>query len=258
MVNLGDLTVARTVLEPGWHWRRDVQPHVGGEWCQARHVGTVLSGSFGVEYPDGFRVELRPGDVYDIPPNHDGFVLGDEACTVIEWAGIRAFSGFRAGGAGRHLATLLFTDVVDSTPIAGRIGDVAWRELLSSHFEMARTRFEEFAGREINTTGDGLLATFAAPAQALHCAASIGRGAREEGIAIRAGVHVGEVDSVGADVRGVAVHEAARIMGEAGPGEILVSETTRALALGAGFTFEDHGMHVLKGIGETRLFVASE
>jgi class 3 adenylate cyclase len=256
MVELGDLTVARTVLEPGWRWSHDVRPNVGGDWCQARHVGTVLSGAFAVEFPDGSRAELVPGDVYDIAPGHDGFTLGDEACTLIEWAGIRAFSGFRAGASGRQLVTLLMTDVVESTLMVARIGDVAWREVLSSHFEMARSQLEEFGGREINTTGDGMLATFDGPAQALQCAPAIGRRANEDGLQIRAAVHVGEVEAVGGDIRGVAVHETARIMAEAAPDEVLVSEITRTLGSAAGLRFEDRGVHLLKGIGEARLFAA--
>ena len=254
MVELGDLTVARTVLEPGWRWSKDVRPHVGGEWCQARHVGVVLSGQFAVEYPDGSRTAVAPDDVYDIAPGHDGYTLGDEACEVIEWAGTRAFGGFRTGVAGRHLVTLMFTDLVDSTAMASRMGDVAWRDALSSHFEAARAQLEGFRGREIKTTGDGMLATFDGPAQALHCTAAIGRAARREGLHIRAGVHVGEVEVVGADIRGVAVHEAARVMAEAGPDEILVSETTRALSLASGFTFDDCGVRMLKGVGEVRLY----
>ena len=250
MVELGDLTVAHTVLAPGWHWSRDVRPEVGGEWCQARHIGTVLSGSFAVEFPDGSRTELHAGDVYDIPPEHDGYTLGDATCTLIEWAGIRAFSGFRAGLSGRQLVTLLMTDVVDSTSIALQLGDIAWRELLSAHYEMARAQLEDHGGREVKTTGDGVLATFDGPAHALHCAAAIVQ--RTGQVPIRVGVHVGEVEAVGGDVRGIAVHEVARIMGEAGPAEILLSETTRALA--AGFHYDDRGMRRLKGIGEIRLY----
>ncbi len=248
-VELGDLTVARTVLEPGWRWANDVRPTVGGDWCQARHVGTVLSGSFAVEFPDGTRHDLGAGDVYDIAPGHDGYTVGDERCVVIEWAGIRAFSGFRTGMTRRQLLTLLLTDVVDSTARVREIGDAAWRDLLSSHYEMARGQLEQFGGREINTTGDGLLATFDAPAQALRCAASMNQ--RAGTLQIRAGVHVGEVEPVGDDVRGVAVHEVARIASQAGPGEILVSEMTRALA--PGLSFEDRGVHDLKGIGQMSL-----
>ncbi len=206
------------------------------------------------EFPDGTRTELHAGDVYDIPPGHDGYTLGDDACEIIEWAGIRAFSGFRAGVTGRQLVTLLFTDVVESTSIAYRLGDGAWREVLSSHFELARTLLEKYAGREIKTTGDGMLATFDGTAHALNCAAELSTHATSEGLHIRAGVHVGEVEAVGDDIRGVAVHEAARIMGEAHDDEVLVSETTRVLAAAAGFAFEDRGMHALKGIGDVRLF----
>ena len=250
MVELGDLTVAHSVLEPGWRWSRDVRPTVGGEWCQARHIGTVLSGAFAVEFPDGTRTELRAGDVYDIPPGHDGYTLGETPCTLIEWAGIRAFSGFRAGVSGRQLATLLLTDVVDSTSMALELGDMAWRELLSSHYEMARALLEECGGREIKTTGDGVLASFDGPAHALRCAAAITM--RAEKLQIRVGVHVGEIEIVGEDVRGIAVHEVARIMGEAGPGEVLVSETTRGLA--SGFDFDERGARHLKGIGDVRLY----
>jgi class 3 adenylate cyclase len=249
-VELGDLTVAHTVLEPGWRWSTDVRPTVGGEWCQARHIGTVLSGSFAVEFFDGARTELRAGDVYDIPPGHDGFTLGNDACTVIEWAGIRAFSGFRPGLMGRQLATLLLSDVVDSTAMARQLGDIAWRDLLSSHYEMSRAQFEDHGGREVATTGDGVLATFDGPAHALYCAAAIMQ--RTGQLPIRIGVHVGEIEVVGGDVRGIAVHEVARVMSEAGAGEILVSDTTRALA--TGFRFDDRGMRSLKGIGEIRLY----
>jgi hypothetical protein len=112
--------VAHSTVQPGWRWSIDMRPVVGGEWCQARHVGTILSGAFVFLFPDGARYELHAGDVYDMPPGHDGFTIGDEPCTVIEWAGVRAFGGFRAGLTGRHLVTLLLTDLVDSTSIARR------------------------------------------------------------------------------------------------------------------------------------------
>ena len=253
-VVLGDIMVARTTAQPGWRWSKDMQPLVGGEWCQARHVGAIVSGDFVFVLPDGTRTELHPGDVYDIPPGHDGFTLGDVPCTVIEWAGVRAFAGFRAGVTGRHLATLLITDVVDSTAIAARLGDVAWNDTVAIHFEMARAQLEEFNGREVNTTGDGMFVTFDSPVHALRCAAAIDERAKRDGLHIRAGVHVGEVEVVGGDVRGVAVHETARIMAAAQPDEILVSDTTRALSLASGLTFDDRGVHVLKGIGEIHLF----
>jgi class 3 adenylate cyclase len=221
----------------------------------ARHVGVVLSGRLGALLKDGTVLELGPDEVYDIPPGHDGYTIGDEPCVLLEWSGIRAFAGFRAGPHGRILATLLFTDLVDSTLIASELGDLAWRELLSRHFEAVRAQIERFGGREVKTTGDGLLATFAGPAQALHCAVAICHAANRDGLHIRAGVHVGEVELVGSDIRGVAVHEAARIMAKAGKDEILLSEITRTLALTSGLAFQDRGRHTLKGFpGQWRLF----
>jgi class 3 adenylate cyclase len=259
IVELGDLTVGELVSEPGWRWSTHVRPTVGGEWCQARHVGFVVSGKLGIDFLDGTRLEFGPGDVFDIPPGHDGYTVGDQPCVQVEWQGIRAFAGFPTGIHSRVLMTLLFTDLVDSTARVAELGDTRWRQLLSEHFEAARAELERFGGREVKTTGDGMLATFDGPARALHCAAAIRRGAHRHGLEIRAGVHIGEVELVGEDVRGVTVHEAARVMAAAAPGEILVSDMTRALAGASGLTFEDRGTLILKGLsGEWRLaaFVA--
>jgi len=254
VVELGDLTVARLVNAPGWRWSTHMKPTVGGEWCQARHVGVVLSGCLGVELSDGTKMEFRANDVFDVPPGHDGYTVGDEPCVQIEWSGIRAWAGFPTGIHSRVLRTLLFTDLVDSTQIASRLGDARWRELLSQHFVSVRAELERFHGREVTTTGDGMLATFDGPARALHCAAAIRAGANAEDLHVRAGVHVGEVELVGNDVRGVVVHEAARIMAEASTDEILVSDLTRALAISTGLTFEDRGTRALKGLdGEWKL-----
>ena len=254
IVELGDLTVGELVSQPGWRWSEHVRPTVGGEWCQARHVGFVLSGRLGVDFADGTRLEIGQGEVFDIPPGHDGYTIGDEPCVQIEWMGIKAFAGFPTGIHSRVLATLLFTDLVDSTAQAAELGDTRWRQLLSDHFERARLELERFGGREVKTTGDGMLARFEGPARALHCAAAIRRSAEEEGVRMRAGVHVGEVELVGNDVRGVTVHEAARIMSAADADEILVSELTRALAGASGLRFEDRGARTFKGLeGEWRL-----
>ena len=254
IVELGDLTVGELVSEPGWRWSEHVRPTVGGEWCQARHVGYIVSGSLGVEFMDGTRAVFSPGDVFDIPPGHDGFTVGDESCVQVEWMGIRAWAGFPTGIHSRVLATLLFTDLVDSTSAAAALGDSRWRVLLSELFQANRQELERFGGREVDTTGDGMLATFDGPARALHCAAALLKCAEKHGVEIRVGVHVGEVELVGSDVRGIAVHEAARVMAAAAPGEILVSDMTRALAGAAGLHFEDRGMHTFKGIeGEWHL-----
>jgi class 3 adenylate cyclase len=254
LVELGDLTVGRQVVEPGWRWSTHVRPRVGGDWCQVRHVGVVISGRFGATLRDGTAREFGADDVYVVPPGHDGYTIGHEPCVLIEWSGLRAFSSVR-GSQARALATLMFTDLADSTALASRLGDVAWRELLSTHFEAARAEIDRFGGREVNTTGDGMLATFDGPALALRSAAAIRQRAAAQDLKVRAGVHVGEVEIVGDDVRGTAVNAAARIMDQAEGDEILLSETTRTLALSAGLAFEERGVRELKGLpGEWRLF----
>jgi class 3 adenylate cyclase len=254
IVEIGDFTVGYLVYQPGWRWSTHVRPSVGGEWCQARHVGVVLSGRVAVLLQDGTALRFGPNDVFDIPPGHDAWVVGDEPFVQLEWTGLHTFFGTHSAGGG-VLATLLFTDLVDSTAAAARLGDLRWRELLSSHFAAARSALDRFGGREVKTTGDGLLATFDGPARALRAATAIRAAARNDGLGVRAGIHVGEVELVAGDVRGVAVHAAARILARAGEGEILVSETTRVLARGTGIEFEDRGTHELKGLdGEWRLF----
>ncbi|HEX4746452.1 MAG TPA: adenylate/guanylate cyclase domain-containing protein [Gaiellaceae bacterium] len=254
IVELGDLTVGELISEPGWRWSEHVRPRVGGDWCQARHVGFIVSGRLGIDFMDGSKAVFEPGDVFDVPPGHDGYTVGDEECVQVEWMGLQAWAGFPTGIHSRVLATLLFTDLVDSTALAAELGDARWRALLSELFQASRNELERFGGREANTTGDGMLATFDGPARALHCAGALLRCAERHGVQIRVGVHVGEVELVGSDVRGIAVHEAARVMSAAGPGEIFVSELTRALAGAAGLRFEDRGLHALKGLdGEWRL-----
>lgn len=256
LVDLGDLTVGRVVQEAGWRWSVDVRPLVGGDWCQARHVGVVLSGRLGLLMESGREYTVEPFGAYDIPPGHDGFVVGQEPAVLLEWAGLRTIAGrHRTGATNRVVLTLLFTDLVDSTATADAVGDVAWRERLAHHLETCRDAVEQFGGTMVTTTGDGLLATFPAPTTALPCAAEIQQRAARDGLAVRAGVHVGEVDVVGTTVRGVAVHEAARVMAKAGAGEVLASELTRNLAAASGYAFADAGLHTLKGLeGERRLY----
>ena len=105
---------------------------MGGEWCQARHIGVIISGRLGIDFSDGTSAAFGPHDVFDIPPGHDGYTVGDEPCVQVEWSGIRAWAGFPTGVHSRVLRTLLFTDLVDSTQIASRVGDARWRELLPS------------------------------------------------------------------------------------------------------------------------------
>lgn len=252
LVELGEVTLSKMVSEPGWRWSEHIRPSVGGEWCQVRHMGFVLSGRLGTLYPDGTEIVYGPDDVFEIVPGHDGYTVGDEPCVQIMFAGNRPFfDSFLIGSGSRVLATLLFTDIVESTAIASEVGDARWRALLSEHFVGARAELERYRGREIKTTGDGLFATFDSPGLALRCAAAILRVTQRDGLRMRAGVHIGEVELVDDDVRGVTVHEAARIMAAAGADEILVSELTRTIAETSGLRFEDRGEHELKGLEGT-------
>ena len=256
MVEIGGFTISRSVTDPGWCWSEHMQPFVGGDWCEARHIGVVVSGAWGARLRDGTVVEFGPDDAYDVPPGHDGYTIGDEPCVLIEWSGMRALAGAVGEFHDRILATLLFTDIVESTATAVAAGDTGWRDLIAMHHAAVRAELERFRGREVDTAGDGVLATFDAPARALRCAAAIRSGAAVRGLEVRCGVHAGEVVTAGEAVRGVAVHEAARIMALAEPGEILVSDTTRALVQGVGLSFEERGTHELKGLPEPRRLFA--
>jgi class 3 adenylate cyclase len=152
----------------------------------------------------------------------------------------------------RVLTSVLFTDVVASTERAAEMGDRAWRELLDDHHRAVREALERFRGHEVDTAGDGFLATFDGPARAIRCALSVVQALRGLSLEIRAGVHTGEVELAGDDIRGIAVHTGARVAALAGPGEVLVSDTVKALVAGSGIEFEDRGEHVLKGIAEPR------
>jgi pimeloyl-ACP methyl ester carboxylesterase len=157
----------------------------------------------------------------------------------------------------RVLATVLFTDIVGSTERAAELGDRRWSELVSAHEAAVRRELERFRGREVDTAGDGFLASFDGPARAVRCALSAGDAVRQLGIEVRAGIHTGECELDGQKVRGIAVHTGARIASLAGPGEVLVSQTVKDLVSGSGLAFDDRGTHVLKGVpGEWRVYAA--
>lgn len=158
-------------------------------------------------------------------------------------------TGVRPGPATeRVLATVLFTDIVDSTRLATEMGDRRWRELLERHQELVREQLRRFEGREIKTTGDGFLATFDGPTRAAECARAIADAMPSLGIEVRAGLHTGEVELMGSDVGGIAVHVAARIAALAGARTVLASRTVRDLAAGSGVEFAPFGRHELKGV----------
>jgi class 3 adenylate cyclase/pimeloyl-ACP methyl ester carboxylesterase len=148
----------------------------------------------------------------------------------------------------RLLATVLFTDIVGSTDLAARIGDHRWRELLQEHHAIVRAELKRYRGREIDTAGDGFLATFDGPARGIRCALAIGAALRSLNLEIRAGLHTGEIELMGESIGGIAVHIAARVSALAAAGEVLVTRTVTELVAGSGVTFEDRGDRELKGV----------
>ena len=257
IVTLGDVTIARTIAEPGWRWSEHIRPLAGTTSCQVHHLGFVVRGRIRVQMDDGTAQEMGPEDIYDIPPGHDAWVVGDEDAEIFDWAGgMGTFAKPAIEASDRLLTTLLFTDIVASTNRAERIGDTAWRELLARHNSVVRRELDRYRGREVATTGDGFLAMFDSAARAVRCAAAIGVAVQPLELTVRAGVHTGEVELVAGDVRGLAVHVAARIGQLAEPGEVLVSATTVDLLQASGLRFEERGTHELKGLSGNRAIYA--
>ena len=254
VVILGEVYLARTVLEPGRSWAEHVQPLVGTPSCLHHHQGVLLSGRLEVETDAGAIRRVGHGEAFDIPPGHDARVIGDEPAVAIEFTGVRGF-GKPAPLGERVVATLLVTDIVDSTAVAARLGDAAWKELLGRHGDRVRLELDRFRGFEVTTTGDGFLAVFDGAARAVRCAAAVRDAAQRDDLEMRAGVHAGEVERQAGNVRGVAVHAATRIAALAQPGEVLVSAAAAALLEGSGLSLQDAGEHELKGLaGRRRVF----
>src|SRR5947209_16213785 len=158
----------------------------------------------------------------------------------------------------RVLATVLFTDIVDSTRQASELGDRDWHALLDAHDAVVRSQLARFRGREVSTAGDSFLATFDGPQRAIRCAMAIRDSVQALGIEVRAGLHTGECEIRGDDIGGIAVHIGARVSALAGSNEVLVSSTLRDLVIGSGLEFEDGGTHELKGVpGEWHLFAVA-
>jgi class 3 adenylate cyclase len=225
---------------------------MGTQSCQVHHLGYLISGTMHVRMDDGEALDIPPECVFEIPPGHDAWVVGDEPCVMVEWTSARLVGISPEGPGERVLATVLFTDIVDSTVTLQKLGDQAWRDLLGRHNARLRDDLNTFRGREVKTTGDGFLAVFDGATRAVRCAAVMTRSAREVGVSIRVGIHSGEVEFVGDDVRGVTVHTAARVMSLAGPGDVIVSSTTADLLEGSGLVLEDAGTHELKGLSGHR------
>jgi class 3 adenylate cyclase len=252
IVSLGDTTVARVEFDPGWRWSTDMGPLAKTRSCQIHHLGYSVSGIVHALMDDGEEFDVPPGSIYEVPPGHDAWVVGDEPWVIIEWTSVQIAATWSEGPGDRHLATVLFTDIVDSTATLERVGDQAWRELLRQHNVRLRDDLNRFHGREVTTTGDGFLAVFDSATNAVRSGAAMTRSARGIGLPIRVGIHTGEIEYVGDDVRGVAVHSAARVMGLATSDEVLLSATTRDLLEGSGLDLEDAGTHELKGISGPR------
>jgi class 3 adenylate cyclase len=207
---------------------------------RAADIGHAAGSRYlGAHIPGAKVVEL-PGNTYF--PH-----LGDQDAILDE---IEEFlTGVRPVPApDRALATVLFTDIVSSTERAAALGDDAWTRTLDRHDAVVAREVERHRGRRINTTGDGMLATFDGPARAVRCAQAICEAVRSLGIDVRAGLHTGEIELRGADVGGIAVHIGQRVSALAGPGEVLASSTVKDLVAGSGIRFNDRGPHVLKGV----------
>jgi class 3 adenylate cyclase len=206
-----------------------------------RYVGEHISGAKVVELPGADHMPWL-GDDQAALAEIEEFLTGVRPHPVLD----------------RVLATVLFTDIVGSTELAADLGDRRWRDLLEQHNTVVRRELGRFRGRELSTAGDGFLATFDGPGRAVACACSIRDASRSLGLQIRFGLHTGELELVGTDVRGIAVHTGARVAALAGAGEVLASSTVKDLVAGSGLEFEDRGSHQLRGVpGEWRLYAVA-
>jgi class 3 adenylate cyclase len=252
VVTLDEINVSRFVFQPGWRWATDVGPIAKTESCQHRHVGYTMSGKLTVRMNDGTTLSIGPGDAYEIPAGHVAWVDG-----AVPWESVEFTSGHAYGKSPedlgeRVLATIVFSDICDSTATVERIGDTEWARVVREHNERIRTVIDRFRGRELATTGDGFLALFDGARKAVLAAAAMDPAVADLGIHVRTGVHTGEVAIVGGQARGVAVHAASRVAALAGPGEVLASGTTHDMLDGSDLSFESRGAHELKGLSGAR------
>jgi class 3 adenylate cyclase len=204
---------------------------------EARWIATQIPGAKLVELP-GDEHLIWAGNVDDVADEVEEFLTGTRP----------------VHDADRVLATVLFTDIVGSTERATALGDRRWRDLLEQHHTVVRRELERFRGREVDTAGDGFLATFDGPGRAIRCACAIRDAVGRLDLEVRAGVHTGECELIGEKVGGIAVHTGARVLSVARPGEVLATSTLRDLVAGSGIGFADRGEHELKGVGTWRLY----
>jgi class 3 adenylate cyclase len=202
--------------------------------------------------------EQIPGAHFVELAGHDHPGWGEGADTELDHIEEMLTGARRGQEPDRVLATVLFTDIVGSTEQASELGDRRWREMLADHDEIGREEIDRHRGRWVKSTGDGVLATFDGPARAIRCAQRLGARTRQRGLRLRAGIHTGEVEQLGDDIGGIAVHIAARVAALAPPDRVVVSRTVVDLVAGSGVGFEDHGEHALKGVpGQWRLFTVA-
>jgi class 3 adenylate cyclase len=250
--NLGDFVIGRATFNPGWRWSVDVKPIVGTEWCEYHHLGLMLEGRMHVQMADGMEMELDAGHLFEIVPGHDAWIVGDEPSIQLDFAGMRTFALPAAGRVERVLTSLVATDIVDSTATAERLGPAAWTTTLAELNTTSQRQVEKYRGRVAKTTGDGVIAMFDGAERAVRAGRALAEAGGELGLAIRVGIHTGEVELIPDDLRGIAVHVVSRVMALAGAGEVLVSGTTRDLVADSDLRFEDRGTHELKGVTGAR------
>jgi class 3 adenylate cyclase len=258
------LRLARSSVSPG-SARVLMQMGYAVDWEEflpAIHVPTLVlhrSDDLVVPVHQGRKLaELIPEAKFIELPGSDHLMwAGDQQAIVHEVEAFVASIGPRPRDV-RMLMTILFTDIVESTETAARLGDKRWRELLDDHHRVVREQLERYRGHEVETAGDSFLATFDGPARAIEAAQAIVESAGAIGITLRAGLHTGEVETTDDGLRGIAVHVAARTMALAEPGEIVVTSTSKDLVAGSGIAFRDRGSFEMKGIpGEQQLFAVA-
>jgi class 3 adenylate cyclase len=234
-------SILPTVRVPTLVLHRRTDALISVEW--GRDLAAQIPNAKYIEYPDGDHMPTT-GDTDAILGDIEEFITGhrESPSTDLE----------------RVLATVLFTDIVDSTRSAAEMGDQTWRRLLDSHDELAKQMVEKHRGTLIKSTGDGILATFDGPGRAVRCALAFETASKQIGLPLRAGLHTGEIEIRGRDIGGIAVHAAARVMAQSNADEVLVSRVVTDLVAGAGLKFSDRGSHELKGLpGRWDLFAAS-
>jgi class 3 adenylate cyclase len=208
----------------------------------------VRNARYAAEHIAGARYVELPGDDHLPWIGDSDAIVGEIERFLTEiWN-----SGWDAPAPDRVLATVLFTDIVESTAKAVELGDSRWRELIGAHHDRVRSQIARFRGTEMDTAGDGFFARFDGPARAIECARAIRASVSELGLDVRAGLHTGECEQIDGKVGGIAVITGARIAAQAGPNEILVSATVRDLVAGSGLEFEDRGAHALSGLPEEK------